>query len=264
MPEHSWDAAGYDERFSFVTERGVDLLELVDAGPQDRILDLGCGTGHQAAALAATGAVVVGVDADDAMLASARRAYPLLQFQRGDGQDLPIGALLRAVGDRPYDVVLSNAALHWMPDQDAVVAGVGRLLRPGGRFVAELGGVGNVARLADAIDAGRHAVGLGPVPMPWTFPTPAQAATLLERHGFRVRSLALFDRPTPLADGDSAATWATMFVADLLTDVPAGRRSELAEAIDARARRLGLAERPDGAPGWWGDYVRLRFVAEQR
>jgi hypothetical protein len=72
----------------------------------------------------------------------------------------------------------------------------------------------------------------------------------------------LFDRMTPLATGDTAADWAAMFGAGLVDDVPADRRADLVTAIEARGRELGLAHRPDGGPGWWADYVRLRFVAE--
>jgi SAM-dependent methyltransferase len=263
MTTHTWDATGYDQRFSFVTSRGADLLTLAAVQPGERVLDLGCGTGHQAAALAAAGAVAVGVDADHAMLEVARRTYPAMRFHHGDGQNLDGAALRAELDDRHFDVVLSNAALHWMPDQDAVVAGVSTLLRPGGRLVVEMGGAGNVGRLIESIRAGRRAVGLETVaPLPWTFPTPGEQASRLERSGFGVRLVQLFDRMTPLTAGDTAADWAAMFGATLVADVPAERRPDLNAALDARARDLGLAQRPDGEPGWWADYVRLRFVAE--
>lgn len=257
-----WDATGYDARFSFVTSYGDAVLDLLDAWPGERILDLGAGTGHQLAALAeAAGspAGLVGVDPDPAMLAVARETYPDLTFRQADGQELDAADL-----DGPYDAVLSNAAMHWMPRQDAVVAGVARLLRPGGRFVVEMGGVGNVARLREAIGSARAELGLPPVPHPWTFPTPGEQAARLERHGFVVRLVALIDRPTPLNEGDTAASWVAMFGASMVVDVPVDRRADLHAAVDASAARLGLAERPDGEPGWWVDYVRLRFLAELR
>jgi trans-aconitate methyltransferase len=193
-----WDAQGYDDRFSFVTTYGADLLALLDIQPGERVLDLGCGTGHQAAELAALGANVVGIDSDAAMLDTARIAHPELTLLRADAQTL-VPSEIRAAAGGPYDAVVSNAAMHWMPRQDDVVARVAALLRPGGRFVVEMGGHGNVARLAAAIRMARGTVGLfADVTTPWTFPYPAEQANRLERHGFTVRLVQLFDRMTPL------------------------------------------------------------------
>jgi SAM-dependent methyltransferase len=262
MDAHRWDAAGYDASFSFVTSYGAALLDLLAARPGERVLDLGCGTGHQAAELAALGVEVVGVDADPAMVALARDEHPGLRVELADAQDP--AALLAIVG-RPLDAVLSNAALHWMPRQDDVVAGIAAVLRPGGRLVAEMGGGRNVARTTEAIRAGREAVGLDPdIASSWTFPTPAETASRLERHGFDVGLVQCFERMTPLSPGDATSAWARMFGAALVADVPDDRRDEFDRAVDARAAELGLATRPDGEPGWWADYVRLRMVAVRR
>lgn len=256
-----WDARGYDERFGVITDLGAGVLDLLAAQPGEQVLDLGCGTGHQAGALAESGVRVVGVDRDEQMLAVAREAHRNVPFRCGDAQRLDTDAL-RELVDGPYDAVVSNAALHWMPRQDDVVAGVARLLRPGGRFVAEMGGAGNVAGLTAAIRTARDAVGLDPdVATPWTFPTPAELASRLERHGFVVGLLVRFERPTPLAPGDTAASWAQMFGGSLAADVPPERRADFDAALDTAARAAGLADRPDGGEGWWGDYVRLRFSA---
>ncbi len=257
----TWDAQGYDDRFSFVTTYGSAVLDLLAARPGERVLDLGCGTGHQAAELAAAGVTVVGLDADAAMLEVARAEHPEVAFVEGDAQSIDVLRLQAAAGG-PYDAVFSNAALHWLPRQDDVAAGVRALLRPEGRFVAEMGGAGNVAAVTAAIRAGRGAVGLDPdIPTPWTFPTPGELATRLEANGFAVELVQHFRRPTPLAVGDSPADWAAMMGAGLVADVPADRRAEFDRAVDARAAMLGLSQRADGEPGWWADYARLRFVA---
>jgi trans-aconitate methyltransferase len=262
-----WNATGYDASFSFVTAYGADLLDLLDVHPGERVLDLGCGTGHQAAELAARGATVVGVDSDAAMLDLARSEHPGIEFVQADGQDP--AALRRACGGT-VDALLSNAALHWMPDQDAAIAAIAGVLGPGGRVVAELGAAGTVARLSAAIRAARADLGLDPeVASSWTFPTAAQTAARLEAQGLRVDLLQTFDRPTPLRT--SAAGWARMFGAALLDGVAdevaddGAADAAFAAAVDRHARDLGLAEGPDG-PGeerWWADYVRLRFQAHR-
>lgn len=255
MTAQQWDATAYDSDFSFVTAYGDVLLDVLAAQPGERVLDIGCGTGHQAAALAALGVDVVGIDSDAAMLEIARAQHPEVRFAQVDAQDR--AALAAAVGP-PVDAVLSNAALHWMPRQDDLVAGIAAVLKPSGRLVVEMGGVGNVSRTTEAIRAGRAAVGLDPdLPSSWTFPSPGEQATRLERHGFTVRSIALIDRPTPLADGVTTAGWAAMFGARLVHDVPAERRAEFDAAVDDHARTIGLLT-PDG---WSADYVRLRFRA---
>jgi SAM-dependent methyltransferase len=254
-----WDATEYDASFSFVTSYGAGLLDLLAAVAGERILDVGCGTGHQAAELAAAGTTVVGMDADDDMLDVARRDHPDVVFRRADAQDLQaVRDVVDSTGG-PFDAVLSNAALHWMPRQDDVVAALAAALRPGGRLVLEMGGAGNVARITASIRAARAAVDLDPdVALPWTFPTPGQMAGRLEAHGFVVRLAQLFDRRTPLAPGSTAADWARMFGAGLVVDVPGGRRADFDAVVDAKARDRGLAE-----GGWWVDYVRLRVVAER-
>lgn len=258
----SWDAQGYDRSFSFVTSYGAALLDLLAAQQGERILDVGCGTGHQAAELAAAGAQVVGIDADAAMLDVARAEHPEVAFHRVDAQDRD--AVQAVVPPEGYDAVLSNAALHWMPRQDDVVGALADALRPGGRLVVEMGGDGNVGRAHEAIRSARREVGLDPdVPSSWTFPTPGDQAARLERNGFRVRLVSLYDRPTPLSPGDTAADWARMFGAVLVDDVPRTSRAAFDHAVDTHASALGLDRRPDGEPGWWIDYVRLRFVAER-
>lgn len=248
----SWDAATYDRQFSYVTRHGADLLDLLAPEPGERILDLGCGTGHQAAELAARGVSVVGLDADETMIELARAEHPDVTFVHADAQQL------RRAGPLTdgFDGVLSNAALHWMPDQDGVLGGVRQLLEPGGRLVAEQGGVGNIALVWSALTAACTDVSV-PVPeLPWTFPSPGDQASRLERCGFRVRAVELFERLTPLAPDASLASWVEMFAPQAFA-VDAGVEPQLRARIDAHGESLGLLVDHQ----WVTDYVRLRLVA---
>ena len=151
--------------------------------------------------------------------------------------------------------MVSNAAMHWMPDQDAVIAGVRRVLAPGGRFVAEMGGVGNVAAVRDAWGRACAELGVTADLHPWAFPTPGEQAGRLERHGFTVDLVQRFARPTPLGAGMRTRDWLAMFAAAPLGSLDDGVREQLLDRVDALTAPLVR----DGVTVI--DYVRLRWVA---
>src|SRR5258708_12011665 len=81
MPENTWDTSLYNQRHAFVFEFGKGLVSLLDPQPGERILDLGCGTGHLASEIAARGAHVIGIDSSPPMIETAHQTYPNLPFQ---------------------------------------------------------------------------------------------------------------------------------------------------------------------------------------
>jgi SAM-dependent methyltransferase len=251
----AWDAHAYDSRFGFVALHGDALLDVLDPQPGDRVLDVGCGTGRHAAMIAARGADVLGLDADPGMLAKARTDHPELTFVRADARTVTLADLGM---DSPFDGCLSNAALHWMSPQDGVLRNLRGLLRPGARFVAEMGGAGNIAALDDSLRGALVEVGLPGLQVPENFfPTVGVESVLLEGAGFRVEHVSWFRRPTPLGQGSSVADWTRQFRAGVWAQVPPGARADLAAEIDAQAQRRGLHR--DGT--WIADYCRLRFMA---
>ncbi|GIP44476.1 hypothetical protein J45TS6_29350 [Paenibacillus sp. J45TS6] len=189
----SWASEHYDEKLSFVSEMGRGLIDLLEPVEGERILDLGCGTGDLTQEIAASKAMVTGMDLSPSMLEKARIKYPNLNFVEGNAECFTV--------QEPLDAVFSNAALHWMKNAEDVVQCVHDALRPGGRFVAEFGGQHNVGTVVQAIsevlmeqgiDAGTRS--------PWYFPSIGEYSVLLERHGFRVTYALHFDRPTPMQD----------------------------------------------------------------
>jgi trans-aconitate methyltransferase len=242
----TWSAQGYAQNAAFVPAYGSAVLDLLAPRPDERILDLGCGDGVLTGEIAARGAAVVGVDSSAELLAQANARG--LETRRLDGQALTFRA--------EFDAVFTNAALHWMRDHDAVIQGVRRALKPGGRFVGEFGGHGNVAAIVTALLAALEKQGIeGASRIPWVFPTPEEWRERLERHGFRVDVSVLLPRPTPLPTGMAGwlATFANPFVADLS---PSDQEMVLANAVRLLAPALRAR---DGA--WTADYVRLRFAA---
>jgi len=242
-----WDAGVYDREFGFVTSYGEEILDLLDVRPPAAVIDIGCGTGVHAAALAARGYEVLGVDADPDMLALAAQEYPDVDFLTADVQALVV--------DRCFDAAVSNAALHWMPEQAGALRAIRGALRPGGQFVAEMGGKHNVETVDGALVATLADMGLTAPPIRKFFPSVAEQAALLEGAGFDISLMQSFPRPTPLAADQTPADWTRLFRADIWDAVPADRHAELAAAIDVACTDLRTPA------GWVIDYHRLRFVA---
>jgi trans-aconitate methyltransferase len=244
----TWDPQTYARDGAFVHELAGGVVEWLAARPGERILDLGCGDGQLTARLAVAGVEVRGVDASAAMVAAARAA--------GIGADeAPAEALPYA--DASFDAVFSNAALHWVRDQDAMMANVHRVLKSGGRFVAEMGGHGNVAAIHVALTAVLERHGFAGAEDGVNYnPTPDAYTRRLEEHGFKVVRMELIPRPTPL-ENSGMAGWLRMFRRGVLETLPEELRATVVDECCALLAPALCDE--DG--NWTADYVRLRFVA---
>ena len=246
-----WNPDLYNAKHAFVFDYGAALIELLAPQTDERILDLGCGTGELTHRIHRAGARVTGLDRSPAMIRRARADYPQVTFEVGDA------TTYRA--PRPYDAIFSNATLHWVKAYEAAAAGMYTNLRSGGRLVVEFGGQGNVAAIVGALRG--QLVNRGypraAAADPWYFPSIGAYARVLERVGFRVTYAAHYDRPTPLADGrDGIVDWIKMFGAHFFEGVPG---SEV-EAI-ARAAQEALRPRLFADGRWVADYKRIRVVA---
>jgi trans-aconitate methyltransferase len=242
----AWDAARYQDQHSFVWRFGASLVETLNPQPGERILDVGCGTGQLTAEIARSGATVVGLDSSAEMLAEARKNYPDLTFVEGDAASFGF--------PETFDAVFSNAVLHWVKDADGAANSIAQALRPGGRFVAEFGGKGNIAAVQTALRAV-----LGPVAderSPWYYPSIGEYAPVLERHGFEVRDARLFDRPTPLEGEHGMENWMRMFLPTYLREFSPERATDIVRQL---VERLRSTHYRDGV--WTVDYRRLRVVA---
>jgi len=253
MSEKSnWNAQLYDDKHSFVWKLAAGVLELLDPKPGERILDLGCGTGHLTGKIAEAGAQVVGVDRSPEMIEQAREKYPALRFEVMDACELSL--------DGSFDAVFSNATLHWIHEPERVIAGITKLLKPGGCFVAEFGGKGNTGELLKAVERVWTKHGMpGSAPRPWYYPTIAEYSGLLETNGLEVTYAVLFDRPTPLDDGERGLrNWLDMFGASFVGSLSEATRNQLKDEIERELRPILFR---DGH--WIMDYRRLRLSAKR-
>lgn len=243
-----WNSQLYDQKHAFVWERAADLLDLLKPQPGERILDLGCGTGHLTARIAELGGNVEGMDYSGDMLAQAREKYPEIRFWQGNASSFAV--------EEPFDAVFSNAALHWVTEADGAVRSIAAALKPGGRFVAEFGGFRNVETIARCLLEALAARGYE-TSHPWYFPSIATYSRLLEEHGMETQKAWLFDRMTELDDAESGIRdWIAMFGEKMLAVAPDSERDAILADFEDRARPTLYF---DGK--WHADYRRIRVVA---
>jgi SAM-dependent methyltransferase len=242
-----WDPRAYGANGAFVHQMAGGVLEWLGPRAGEEILDLGCGDGQLTERLAASGAHVVAVDASAEMVAAARGRGVVATV--ADAAALPFA-------DASFDAVFSNAVLHWVRDQDGMMSEVRRVLRPGGRFVAEMGGHGNIAAIHVALKAVLARYGHEEREMGVNYyPTMEAYTKRLERHGLRVAQMALIPRPTPLAAGMEG--WLRTFRSGVIDGLPEALREPV---INETTELLASALR-DEEGNWVADYVRLRFIA---
>lgn len=242
----TWNAQEYSTHGRFVTDLGANILEWLAVTSGETILDIGCGDGVLTAQIAQLGAHVLGVDASAQMVEAARMR----------GVDAQVLDATQLTFHQQFDAVFSNAALHWIHDQPAVLQRVARALKPNGRFVAEMGGLGNIAAIRVALHAALSHHGLADLMVEDNyFPTVPEYRRLLETNGFVVEAMELVPRPTPLASGMRA--WLMIFRRGLFDTIPETLREEI---LDETMSHLQPAL-CDSAGNWTADYVRLRFRA---
>lgn len=246
MSNQNWDPGAYAKNAAFVPALGKPVIDLLEPKIGEKILDLGCGTGAMARELIDAGFDVVGVDASEEMVSAAR----------ANGVDAKVEDATALERDGEFDAIFSNAVLHWIADQYAVVRGVWRALKPGGRFAAECGGEGCNRIIREGIKSAAAKRDIDYRRLnPWTFPEVGMYTKILETQGFAVKYIARIDRPTHLPNGLSSwlETFARAFTVGMTDEEKAG----FFEDVEKYCRpRLCDEER-----GWTADYVRLRFLA---
>jgi len=181
MKQQNWNAKDYAQHSKGQELWARELIAKLDLQGNENILDLGCGDGKVTALLAeATSGKVVGVDKSEAMVALAQKSYTNIAFQAIDATTLDF--------ENEFDVVFSNAVLHWVHDHRAVIEGIYRALKKEGKILLQFGGYGNAKEILSVMDtfiAKEYAHYFKDFEFPYSFPHADVYAVLLEEQGFR-------------------------------------------------------------------------------
>lgn len=292
-PPSQWTASAYSSAAGFVPQLTTKVLKLLAPQPTDRILDIGCGDAQFTSKYLAGVAEVLGVDASASFIETANADFGKgsdWAGKMGNAEEGGRGTFTGKVVDCRYldqdeevcggrwDKVVSNAALHWILRDEATrrrtLKGVFKALRPGGAFVFEMGGAGNVAEMHTAfVGALLHhtscTVEEARAVSPWFFPDVKEMAGLLEDVGFEVREgdLELEYRPTKMETGEDGRPnvegWVRLMGKQVIDRAEEEGKGELVvrEVCDVVAT-MGICGRADGR-GEIG-YVRLRGLIRRK
>lgn len=205
-----WNPEDYAKQSSAQLVWARELMARLDLKGSEAVLDVGCGDGKITAAFAraAPQGFVLGVDSSPAFIDYARRHYPAslhpnLRFEVMDAR--------RLACDRRFDVIFSNAALHWVDDHEAFLTGCARLLKPDGRLIISCGGAGNAAEVFAVLDSliqeprwKEHFTGFG---FPYYFHSTTEYAPWLAKAGLRPTRLELVAKDMVHEGRDGLAGW---------------------------------------------------------
>lgn len=233
-PKAKWNAADYAANSAAQQAWARELIARLSLRDDERILDVGCGDGKVTADLARAvpKGAVTGIDSSAEMIRFARAAFPPrsipnVKFQRMDARHIRLA--------NPFDLVFSNATLHWVDDHEAFLRGAAACLRPGGRLVVSCGGKGNAQ---DVFVALRAVMRLAPwrnffrrLEKPYFFHSPEEYEKWLPRFGFKTKSLRLADKDMAFTGGAGFAGWFRTTWLPYTQRVPENLREEFIAAV---------------------------------
>jgi trans-aconitate 2-methyltransferase len=244
MPR-DWDASAYERVSAPLEAMGRDVLDRLELRGDERVLDAGCGTGRVTAELVERlpRGHVLAVDGSPAMVEQARERL-------GDGAEVFVADLLELDVEPPVDAILSTATFHWIADHDRLFTRLRGALVPGGRLVAQCGGAGNVAAIADAARrVGEREPALAGWGGPWNFQSPADTEARLRRLGWV--DVWTWSFPVRVEPDEPREYFATVVLGTHLDRLEPDRREPFVDAV--------LAELDEPVV----EYIRLNILARR-
>ena len=246
-----WKPEFYNKKHSFVYQYGESLIKLLDPKENQRILDLGCGSGQLTSKISEFAKETIGIDRSAEMIADAKSKFPEIEFQVMDASNFRF--------NEKFDSIFSNATLHWVKNHKNAIKCMYENLNPNGRIALEFGGKGNVQTIVNQLRNSlriRSYVKQSELDL-WYFPTIGEYSTELESAGFRVLFAEHYNRPTELADENSGIKdWISMFGESFFIGVSESHIEEIKNEVQEKVKDQCLVNGK-----WFADYKRLRIVA---
>ena len=250
-PTPKWKPELYNEKHAFVYNYGEQLIALLDPKENERILDLGCGSGQLTSKISERAKEVIGIDKSAEMIADAKSKFPNIEFHVKDAEHFYF--------DEKFDSIFSNATLHWVKNQKKSIQCMYDNLKPDGKIVVEFGGKGNVQTIVKQLRQAlknRNYKEQSELNV-WYFPSIGEYTSALESGGFRVLFAEHYDRPTELADEHSGIKdWISMFAEHFFIGVAEHQIEDIKNEVQDHVKETCLI---DGK--WFADYKRIRVIA---
>lgn len=248
MRKLDWNPNLYDNKHNFVAEYGKELLEYIPNKKNQKILDLGCGTGSLTNELFNKSSNVIGIDGSLNMIEEAKSTYPNIEFYVMDACNIE--------WKNYFDVVFSNAVFHWIKDQRLLLSSIYNSLKSSGVLICEFGSYGNIYKIQSTFRNILKKFDYNYVD-PFFFPKKDDYICILENQGFRIEFIESYDRPTVLNDGKyGLRNWVKQFFADVLESFSDSDQMSIFEEMEEKLK-------PElwNGKNWIADYKRLRIVA---
>jgi trans-aconitate methyltransferase len=246
-----WKPELYNEKHSFVYNYGEKLMELLDPKENERILDLGCGSGQLTFKINGFAKEVIGIDKSAEMIADAKSKFPNIEFQVKDAESYKF--------DKKFDSIFSNATLHWVKNYKDSINSMYKNLKDNGKIVLEFGGKGNVQTIVKQLRKSlkkRNYISQSELNL-WYFPSIGEYSIELESVGFRVLFAEHYDRPTELSDENSGIKdWISMFAESFFIGVSENHIEEIKNEVQESIKEKCLINGK-----WFADYKRIRIIA---
>jgi trans-aconitate 2-methyltransferase len=243
-----WNAADYAANSIVQQSWARELIAKLELRGDENILDVGCGDGKVTAEIARSlpDGFVVGIDASPQMIAFAKKTFSAkkflnLKFQVMDARKIKF--------TRQFDVIFSNAALHWVDDHEKILRGAAAALKSGGRLVVSCGGKGNAqdvfVALRPKMRLARWRKFFRAMPKPYFFYAPEDYKKWLPKFGFKIKKIKLAPKDATYEGSDGFATWLRTTWIPYVQRVPENLREEFIKAVTRRY----IAKHPPDADG---------------
>ncbi|MGD0449538.1 MAG: methyltransferase domain-containing protein [Candidatus Bathyarchaeia archaeon] len=231
---YNWNAQDYSKNSQNQFQWAQELIPKLKLQGNEALLDVGCGDGKITAELARclSNGKIIGVDSSEKMIDLAKKAfpqkdYPNLCFQIIDARKLTFKS--------EFDVVFSNAALHWIVDQKAVLAGVQRSLKPGGRLLFQMAGKGNAKDILSLIN---ELMVVEPwmgffdnMTFPYGFYDPEEYTVFMREAGLLAERIELFPKDMKFNDVEGLTGWVRTTWLPFTDRIPVELRPKFVELI---------------------------------